>query len=112
MNNLVVVVDSGGRQFIGKQIVVDDEIVELKDYLKYSEVPISNGMGNQAQIQLQFAPPSHIFNISNIKIKWLSISSIDDEKLISAYDKFWTEIRASRSGISVAKNMPDKRMTL
>lgn len=104
-DRLVVVVDHGGRQFIGKNIAETDEVVELKDHLKYVEqaIPVQGG---QSQVQLQFSPPSHLFTIDTIKLKWLSIEEVSDQKMISSYEKFFTQIRAARSGLVQATQMP------
>lgn len=105
---LVVVVDHGGRQFVGKLEERTSEVVVLRDYLKYNEqaLPVHDG---PAQVQLQFAPPSHMFKIDNITVKWLSINEVDDPEMISAYEKYWTQIRAARSGLSIASNVPKKQ---
>ena len=102
---LVIVVDSGGRQYIGKLVERNKESIILEDHLKYveREFPVQGGA---AQIQLQFSPPSHLFSIIKIELKWISVEGPDDEKIYDAYEKFWDRIRAARSGITLASSMP------
>lgn len=105
---LVVVVDQGGRQFLGRLLSEGPEVVELEGHLKYIERPIPVQAGPE-QVQMQMAPPSHIFSLNKIRVKWLSVEEVTDERMISAYEQFSTQIRASRAGIHVAGAMPNGR---
>jgi len=105
---LVVVVDHGGRQFIGKLVSEGPEVVELEGHLKYIEQAIQV-QGGPPQVQMQFSPPSHIFIVDKLRVKWLSLEEVTDERMISAYEQFSTQIRAARAGIQVAGTMPQGR---
>ena len=105
---LAVVVDHGGRQYIGKLTSRGPKELTLENHLKYQEAEIAIQNGSGFRVQLQLAPSSHLFNLNEIVLKWSSIEVVTDAEFIRTYEEFWTQIRASRSGIKMASSMPDK----
>lgn len=97
----LVVEDGTGRQLLGEFMSEKDGIIELKDPLLIVE-RVMQAQGNQQQIMLNVSPIMHSFTITSWKFRWSGYHIVTDEKLKSTYEKFNTQIRAARSGLSVA----------
>lgn len=105
-DKFVVVVDHGGRQYLGKQVSCDAEVVELQDHLSYIEQRITAPGGRGEQVQVRMQPPSQVFKMESIRLKWLSIEEITDPTMISEYHKVLISVRAAKAGIALSSNMP------
>jgi len=100
-----VVVDKNGRQFVGRLISKNEHTIELSNPLLRIERVMKTEVADRAEIMLNFSPILNTFIIDRIEMKWVSQSPAD-ENLEHAYDDFWIQIRAARSGISMARSMP------
>jgi len=103
---ILLVVDRVGRQFIGESVEETDSSVTIKDPLMVIERVLPSPDPNQSQVQFNMAPVLQTFKVGNLKLKWISISQVDDEKFISAFDDILMKLRAARSGIETATHLP------
>jgi hypothetical protein len=103
----LAVEDGTGRQFIGQFVEKNDRTIKLRDPLLIVErVMPAQQMQEQQQIMLNISPLMHTFVINEWTFKWSGFHEVQDEKLKSTYEKFLTQMRAARSGLSVASAMP------
>jgi len=107
--NLYFFMEKGtGRQLIGLLLEEEGQCVNIKDPLMIMEQVMPPQANNESQrIALNIAPIMHTFNIDTWEFEYAGKHKVVDEKLISTYDKFRTQIRASRSGLTLAKTMPE-----
>lgn len=110
--NLYLMVEEGtGRQFIGKLVERNDAICKLDNPLLIVERVLQQAQNSQqSQIALNISPIMHTFNIDTWEFKWSGCHKITDERLISSYEKYSTQIRAARSGLSVAQQVPTTKL--
>jgi hypothetical protein len=99
-----VVVDKNGRQFVGR-LKSKGETIELMNPLLMIERIQPTQVADKAEIFLNFSPVLNTFPVDYIELKWSSQFPAD-ESLERAYEDFWTQIRAARSGLSMARSMP------
>jgi len=109
--SLYLVVEEGtGRQFVGKLLEKNDRTCKLRDPLLIVERVMAQPNSQQQQIAINISPIMHTFNIDTWEFKWSGFHEVTDERLISSYEKFGTQIRAARSGLSVAQQLPTTRV--
>ena len=58
---------------------------------------------------LNFSPILNSFPVDTVKIQWVTHFPAD-EGLERAYEDFWTQIRAARSGLTMARSMPQQEV--
>lgn len=95
-----IVVDHIGRQFLGYVENPESPVIRMTSPIIMVERHIP-----PSQIQLQFQPLSHLFDVPEIWITWTT-KCLAPETLVAGHDKFITQIRAARAGIEVAGSVP------
>lgn len=113
--DLLLVVENGtGRQIIGEEMEWNDKTITLKNPLLILERVMQPQQQQQQtsgqQIILNISPIMHTFAIDTWEFKWSGVHKITDQKLKDTYGDFLTQIRASRSNISLSRSMPTPQL--
>ena len=102
-HNVWVVVDGVGRQMLGECKPAEEPgVLEITNPIMMGEKLVDPQAG---KVELQFIPVSQVVNVKSIEVRWISKFQAP-ENLISAYLEFSTQLQAARSGIHIARSIP------
>ena len=104
---LVLVVDYVGKQFIGEESARSQDEITLKNPVLFKEGVIQNKDGS-IQVQINVAPVLNSFHQDNLVVKWVNIGEVTDDKLKKLYEDTYLKIRAAKSGLVAAKEIPSQ----
>jgi hypothetical protein len=102
-HNVWVVVDGVGRQMLGECKPAEEPgVLEIADPIMMGEKVVDPQAG---RIELQFVPVCQTVNVPSIEVRWISRFKAP-ENLVSAYLDFSAQLKAARSGIHLARQIP------